>query len=57
MSVLFPMPDEATLDCQDCGSVVKVLSESERQEVADNPYNFIVYCRDCRKARIEEFFD
>ena len=56
MGVLFPMPDEDTLDCQDCGSVVKVLSEKERQEVADNPYNFIVYCLDCRKRRFEELY-
>lgn len=34
-----------TLDCQLCGDVVRVLTPAEAQQVAANPYNFIVYCR------------
>lgn len=35
-----------TLDCQACGNVVKILTPGEAQQVAANPYNFVVYCRD-----------
>lgn len=37
------------LECQACGEVVKVLSDSEAQDVAANPYNYIVYCYRCIK--------
>lgn len=38
-----------TLDCQQCGKILRELSCSEAQQVAANPYNFIVYCTLCRK--------
>ena len=38
-----------TLDCQDCGTVVRRLTRAEAHEVAANPYNFIVYCWDCER--------
>jgi uncharacterized protein with PIN domain len=44
------MTDQPTLDCQDCGTVLRNLSDEEAQAVATNPYNFICYCRNCRKA-------
>lgn len=44
-------PGTPTLDCQDCGDTVKVLTDSEAQRVARNPYNFVVYCRLCGSAR------
>lgn len=34
----------STLDCQVCGVVVRELTKAEHQQVAANPYNFIVYC-------------
>jgi uncharacterized protein with PIN domain len=42
---------ESTLDCQDCGDVVRTLSPAEQQEVAERPYDFVVYCRSCRRDR------
>ncbi|AMS02558.1 hypothetical protein BJD55_gp009 [Gordonia phage Yvonnetastic] len=38
-----------TLDCQDCGQVVRVLSSSEADMVAMDPYNYIVYCGPCKQ--------
>jgi hypothetical protein len=38
-----------TLDCQECGEILKHLTPAEAQQVADNPYNFIVYCKPCQK--------
>jgi hypothetical protein len=36
---------EPVLECQICGEVVRKLTDSEAQQVAANPYNFIVTCR------------
>lgn len=33
-----------TLDCQTCGAVVRELTAAQVQQVADRPYDFIVYC-------------
>lgn len=41
---------EPVLECQNCGEVVRRLSEEEAQRVAANPYNFIVYCAGCRRG-------
>jgi hypothetical protein len=41
------MIDNPVLECQDCGSVVRKLTQTEDQAVAANPYNFIVFCREC----------
>lgn len=40
-----------TLDCQDCGDVIKRLTPSEAQQVAANPYNYIGYCIPCIRDR------
>lgn len=34
----------STLDCQVCGTVVRELTQEQNAQVAENPYNFIVYC-------------
>ncbi|WP_159600239.1 hypothetical protein [Agromyces humi] len=36
-----------TLDCQDCGRVLRKLTPAEAQRVAYRPYSFIVFCNDC----------
>lgn len=41
--------DDPVLECQDCGTVVKRLTPGEAQQVAERPYNFVVYCDRCRK--------
>lgn len=38
-----------TLDCQDCGEVVRELTPAEAQQVALHPENFIVLCRQCHR--------
>lgn len=38
---------DPTLDCQACGNVLKRLTAAEAQQVAANPYNFIVFCGSC----------
>jgi len=45
------MSDQPTIDCQDCGVVLRELSPDEAQEVARNPYNFIFYCDTCKRGR------
>lgn len=48
------MFDSATLDCQDCGAIVRRLSWDEAQKVANDPYAFIAFCHEHGKARMEE---
>jgi hypothetical protein len=43
------MYENETLDCQQCGEVVRELSNYEAQQVARAPYNFVVYCRWCQQ--------
>ena len=38
-----------TIDCQDCGVVLRKLTDAQAQQVAANPYNFIAYCNTCQK--------
>jgi uncharacterized protein with PIN domain len=38
-----------TLDCQQCGNVIRELTPDEAQQVSYNPYNFIVYCHTCKR--------
>lgn len=38
---------DPTLDCQDCGVVLKHLTAAEAQLVANYPQNFIVRCPTC----------
>ncbi len=45
--------EAAQLECQDCGEVVRVLSQAERARVAARPYDFIVYCAGCRRQPAE----
>lgn len=40
---------EPTLDCQQCGTPLLELSPAQERMVADNPYNYIVYCPPCAK--------
>ena len=47
-------PSGSTLDCQDCGKILRELSPGEQQAVARNPEKFIVYCLECARARREE---
>ena len=44
------MAHDPVLVCQDCGDVIRRLSDAEAQQVARNPYNFIVYCTPCKLA-------
>lgn len=39
---------EPALECQDCGNIVRKLTYAEAQQVAENPYNYVVYCGPCR---------
>lgn len=39
------------LECQDCGCVLKILNTQETQQIVQSPYNYVVYCNDCRKER------
>ena len=45
------------LECQQCGDEIRELSPAEAQEVAYDPYNFVVYCGPCKgdiRKEIEE---
>jgi hypothetical protein len=44
------------LECQQCGSRLRLLSDVEAQRVARNPELFIVFCADCRKDQPEGIF-
>jgi uncharacterized protein with PIN domain len=44
----------STLDCQDCGKVLRELSPAEAQKVADRPYDHVWYCVACKNARNRE---
>ncbi|WIE81271.1 hypothetical protein [Curtobacterium sp. MCSS17_016] len=50
------MHDDPTLDCQTCGEPVRVLTYAEQQQVAANPYNYVVYCRQHLDDAIQEGF-
>lgn len=42
------------LECDRCGDWLRELSNSEAQQVARDPYKYIVYCRLCKKDIEEE---
>ena len=42
--------DPLVLECQDCGRTVRTLTPAEAQQVADKPYNFIIFCASCQRA-------
>lgn len=52
--ITVPMIRPATLDCQSCGATVRTLSAREAQQVADRPYDFIVYCPACKADAMRE---
>lgn len=39
---------EPVLECQDCGTVLLVLTPEQAQRVARNPYNYVLFCGLCR---------
>lgn len=41
------------LECQDCGKVIRVLTEYENQQVSHDPYKYLGYCEECYKARYQ----
>lgn len=47
------MDEKPTLDCQDCGKILKYLTYAEYQIVAQAPYNFIFYCDECKRDHKE----
>jgi hypothetical protein len=47
------MLDDPTIDCQDCGRILRHLSPAEAQKVAANPYNFVFWCDDCSRGKME----
>lgn len=49
------MSNPPALECQACGDVVRVLTPTEAQQVAANPYNYIVYCRAHHKEATESW--
>lgn len=49
-TLMYAPPGTPTLDCQNCGDTVKVLTDAEAQMVALDPYNYIAYCHDCGEA-------
>ena len=42
------------MECQDCGEVIRELSPAEARAVADKPYNFVVFCRQCAAEQERE---
>lgn len=40
---------EPTLDCQQCGAILRFLTPAEVQKVAANPYNYVMFCGPCKK--------
>lgn len=53
---MYPEPTP-TLDCQDCGRVLRRLTPAEAQQVAANPYNFIGYCPQCARENEAALLD
>lgn len=38
------------LECQDCGTPLGLpRTEAQKQQVAQNPYNYVVWCPRCAK--------
>ena len=52
----WPPEGRKTLDCQACGRVIRVLTAGEAQQVAERPYDFVIYCRDrlCQDAALAD---
>ncbi len=43
-----------SLDCQDCGTVVRWLTDAEAQQVARDPYAYIAFCFAHGEARMRD---
>lgn len=39
------------LECQDCGEVLRELTDALAQQVALRPYDHVAYCAECRRLR------
>lgn len=48
------MTDWPTIDCQDCGAILQKLTPAQAQLVAANPYNFVAYCKTCRRVHLDQ---
>lgn len=46
------MSDDRYLECQDCGTAIRRLTPAEEQVLARHPENFIIWCHQCRPARM-----
>ena len=42
---------DAVLECQDCGTVLRVLTAEERRQVVDSPHAFVRWCGACVRSR------
>lgn len=51
------MFNDSVLECQDCGEIILRLSDAEAQKVANNPYNFVVWCESCRRQLRKQLFE
>lgn len=57
MSYLRYIPGvDKTLDCQECGEVLRVLTNAEAQKVSYNPYDYVFYCHSCQR-QLQERID
>jgi hypothetical protein len=46
-------PENSVIECQICGTKLRDLNHREAQMVANNPYNYILYCTPCAKEEQE----
>jgi hypothetical protein len=46
--MIYNPDDPPHLECQDCGEKLKELTQAEQKIVAERPYDFIGYCRECK---------
>lgn len=45
---MYPDPeDKYWVECQDCGDRIKKLSHAQYKDMTFNPYNYIMFCRQC----------
>lgn len=44
--------NDSFLVCQSCGEEIRKLTPSETREIVNNPYSFIVFCRDCERYEL-----
>lgn len=39
---------DAYLECQGCALTIRKLTHAEKLMMQDNPYAFVVFCKECR---------